>query len=359
MLPASGQGNEVILSDRSPLVINRSSSLLDALRAIDASAQAMVCLVDEESRLVGVLTDGDARRAIIAGHPLSSAAVDHASTEPRTVGAGTPRAHVLDLMRALRLLAIPEVDEDRRVLGVHSLSDVVGPPVLPNAAAVMAGGRGARLGALTKNTPKPLMTVAGRSILEWIILGLVGNGIRQIYVSVNYLADQIVEHLGDGSRLGCSVTYLREDPEVPLGTGGSLALIPDVLTEPLIVMNGDLMVDFDARSLLEAHRCSGARVTMGTREYTHSVPFGVVELDESGAISRIVEKPDLAVQINSALYCIDPDLIGLVPRNAMSHMPDLVQQCLDRGLLVKAWEISSEWIDVGTPTDLVRAKGLG
>lgn len=335
------------------------STLLEAIEVIDRGALAICCLVDAENRLQGVLTDGDIRRALIAGRPLTAPALDVATTSPHTVVAGTPRAHVLDLMNAWRVSAIPEIDAAGRVHGVHALSDVVGPTALPNTAVVMAGGKGTRLGDLTRHVPKPLMTVAGRPIIDWIILGLVGDGIRQIHVSVNHLADQIIDHLGDGDRLGAEVRYLREDPDVPLGTGGSLALIEERPSEPLLVMNGDLMVDFDARQLLRFHQQSESRITVGVRHYSHTVPFGVVKHDDERRIQQLVEKPDLTVSINTGVYCVDPDLIDLVPRDTMSHMPDLVQLCLEGGQRVSAWELSSDWIDVGTPADLARAKGTG
>ncbi|KQY50248.1 MULTISPECIES: nucleotidyltransferase family protein [unclassified Nocardioides] len=335
------------------------STLLEAIAVIDRGALGICCLVDDAGRLQGVLTDGDTRRALIAGHPLTAPAIDHATASPHTVVAGTPRAHVLDLMHAWRVSAIPEVDAAGLVHGVHALSDVIGPPDLPNVAVIMAGGKGTRLGDLTRHVPKPLMTVAGRPIIDWIILGLVGDGIRKIHVSVNHLADQIIDHVGDGRRLGAEVGYLREDPETPLGTGGSLALLRDRPTEPMLVMNGDLMVDFDAQQLLRFHTQSQSRITVGVRQYSHTVPFGVVEHDAEHRIQQLVEKPDLTVSINTGVYCIDPDLIGLVPPDTMSHMPDLVQRCLDDGQRVSAWELSSDWIDVGTPADLARAKGAG
>jgi dTDP-glucose pyrophosphorylase len=336
-----------------------TATIREALQVIDRSATSVCLLVDTHGRLAGLLTDGDLRRAFLRGTSLEDPALDHATTEPKTVDAGTTRALVLDLMRALRISVVPEVDDAGVLVGLHTLSDVVGAAPRDNVAVIMAGGKGTRLGELTKHTPKPLMTVAGRSILEWIILNLVGDGIRDVYVSVNYLAEKIEEHLGDGSRLGCRVRYLREHPDKPLGTAGSLTLLraerPD-LAEPVIVMNGDLMVQFEAGSLLETHRRHGASVTMATRTYQHEVPFGVVESDD-GRVTGVVEKPTLNFDINAAVYAVEPAALALLPEGEASTMPGLVDLCLERGDTVAAWPISSDWIDVGTPKDLARAKG--
>jgi NDP-sugar pyrophosphorylase family protein len=326
---------------------------------VDRSATLVCLLVDDDFRLAGLLTDGDLRRAVLKGDGLDAPALDYATRSPHFVAAGSPRALVLDLMQALRISAVPELADDGTLVGLHTLSDVVGSARLPNVAVVMAGGRGTRLGDLTKDTPKPLMTVAGRSILEWIVLGLVGDGVREIYVSVNYLADQIEEHLGDGSRLGCVVRYLREDPDLPLGTAGSLTLLrtqrPD-LEHPVLVMNGDLMVEFDAGDLLDAHRRTGAAVTVATRTYQHEVPFGVLKT-EDGRVTGVTEKPTLSFDINAAVYAVEPRALAWLPTGVASTMPELVETCLERGEPVTAWPIHSEWIDVGTPTDLARAKG--
>lgn len=337
------------------------ATVLDALAVIDRSGGGICCLVDSEGKLITVFTDGDARRALLSGAELSESARAFGSTAPHVVPQGTDRAHVLDLMKSLRLSSVPEVDVDGHIVAVHTLSDIVGAPRLPNRAVIMAGGKGTRLGALTKDTPKPLMTVAGRPIIEWIILRLVSAGVTRISVSVNHMADQIMNRLGDGVGLGCSITYIREETEVPLGTAGSLTLLPEDETSPdappLIVLNGDLMVDFDARALLQRHQLSGAAITMGTKTYQHSVPYGVVEVDDERRVTAMVEKPDLTVEVNAAVYCFDAQLVRRLPYGKQSTMPELAQQCLDSGLTVDAWPIVSDWIDVGTPSDLARAKG--
>jgi NDP-sugar pyrophosphorylase family protein len=155
------------------------------------------------------------------------------------------------------------------------------------------------------------------------------------------------------------VRYLREDPDHPLGTAGSLTLLRELrpdLEHPVLVMNGDLMVEFDAGDLLDAHRRTGAVVTVGTRTYQHEVPFGVVE-SVDGRVTAVSEKPTLSFDINAAVYAVEPRALAWLPPGRASTMPGLIETCLERGEPVTAWPIQSEWIDVGTPRDLARAKG--
>jgi dTDP-glucose pyrophosphorylase len=342
------------------VVVPRAATLRDVLERMDRAGLAVALLVDDDRRLVGLLTDGDVRRAVLAGAGLADPAEKYASHAPHVVPAGSSRALVLDLMRALRIIAVPEVDEARRVVGLHTLSDVVGARPLPNPAVIMAGGRGTRLGALTRATAKPMLEVAGRPIVEWIVLNLVGGGVRDISVSVNHLAEQIESHLADGHRLGCTVQYLREDPATPLGTAGSLGLFRarrPQLSVATLVMNGDLMVQFDPGRLLEFHERSGAAMTVATRPYEHQVPYGVLDRAADGTVRGIEEKPTYTADVNAGVYAVAPAVLDLVEPGRPATMPELVQACLDRGWPVRAWPLAADWIDVGTPSDLARAKG--
>lgn len=338
-----------------------SGTVRDALRVIDVFAHSVALILDDEGVLAGLLTDGDIRRALLAGVTLDDDVLPVATRSPLTCTSGTPRPLVLDLMRARSVDVVPEVDDGGRLVGLHTLTDIVGGSPLPNVAVVMAGGKGTRLGDLTRTTPKPLVPVAGRSILEWIVLNLVGGGIREIYVSVNHLADQIVGVLGDGSAYGCEIHYLHESGDNPLGTAGSLALLRDRRSgpaDPILVMNGDLMVEFDARELIRHHVEQTAAVTIGVRPYQHTVPFGVVQVGGDGSVAGIMEKPTITMDINAAVYAVSPEILPLVPAGVGSSMPELVQRCLESGNRVVAWPLSSEWIDVGTPSDLARARGI-
>jgi dTDP-glucose pyrophosphorylase len=347
------------LTDGDDFLLAEGATLRDVMAALDRHGHKAVVLVSDTRTLSGLVTDGDVRRALLAGAALDDPALTYASRTPTVVRDGAHRGHVLDLMRGLHIEQIPVVDGAGRAVGLHTLQDVVGAPVLPNAAVIMAGGRGSRLGSLTRTTPKPLMRVAGRPIIEWIILNLVSSGIRDIYISVNYLADQIEAALGDGSRLGCTVRYLREDADSPLGTAGSLSILRTQTRpeHPLVVMNGDLMVQFDVADLVRAHDERSAAVTVVTRAYRHEVPFGVVERGTDHGVAALTEKPVIDLEVNAGIYVVSPEALDLVPDAAPSTMPELVEQCIDKGWAVSAWTLSSDWIDVGTPRDLAKAQG--
>ncbi|WP_426939894.1 sugar phosphate nucleotidyltransferase [Pseudarthrobacter sp. S6] len=340
--------------------ISPDATVRQALQTIDRGASAIALVTDEFGQLRGVVTDGDVRRGLLGGIQLEGRIQELTTTTPHVVTPEATRASVLDLMRSLRITEIPVVDDSGRLIGLHTLTDIVGRQPLNNIALIMAGGRGTRLGQLTKDTPKPLMTVADRTIIEWIILGLVDSGLTNIYVSVAYLADKIIDHLGDGSSLGCTIRYLHEDPAKPLNTAGALGIlnheVPGI-SDPVIVTNADLMVRYSAADLLAFHGSKNASVTVAARPYTHQVPFGVLDVSESGVISGVTEKPSVEFEISTGIYAVSPDALAMVPYMEPFSMPDLVQACIDQSKTVAAWPIESDWIDVGTPKDLATAKG--
>ena len=344
----------------SNVCIGPDATVRQALEAIDRGASAIALVTGDDCCLRGVITDGDIRRGLLRGAQLDSPVLQFANTEPHVVRPEATRASVLDLMRSLRISEVPVVDASGMLVGLHTLNDIVGRKPLSNIAVIMAGGKGTRLGALTKDTPKPLMTVADRTIIEWIILGLVESGITNIFVSVAYLAEKIKDHLGDGSQLGCTIRYLYEDPGTPLNTAGALGLlhheVPDI-AEPVIVTNADLMVRYSAADLLAFHKSKNAAVTVAARPYTHQVPFGVLEIGEGRSISSVVEKPTIEFEISTGIYAVSPEALAMVPYMKPFSMPDLVKACIDDTKNVAAWPIESDWIDVGTPKDLATAKG--
>ena len=338
------------------------ATLREAITAIEAGSASICLLLDVDRRLVATLSDGDVRRAFVGGATLESPARSWAKSHPTTVPAGTDRSAVLDLMQALTLPQIPEVDADGRVVRLHLLKEIVGGPRRTNRAVILAGGRGTRLRSVTGDLPKPMVPVAGRPILERLVLHLVGSGITNVTLAVGFGADVIEQHFGDGSAFGCAISYLREDE--PRGTAGPLRglLGTDIESagdEPLIVLNGDLVTSFSVSGLLGAHRAGDARLTVAVTDYVHEVPYGVLETDAAtGRVTALQEKPTWLGIVNAGVYALDPALIADIPADRAVPMTELIESCIGRGDTVIAWRVTGEWHDVGQPDDLARARGV-
>lgn len=332
--------------------VHLGGSLTDAMRAIDRGGAEIALVVAEDGRLAGVLTDGDVRRALLDGAPMDSPLAPYLRRDFVSVASSTPRAEVLDLMQALIISQVPIVSDDGRASGLHLLHEVLGAVTRTNWAVVMAGGRGSRLLPLTEHIPKPMLRVAGRPVLERIVLHLISFGIRRIFISINHLGHVIESHFGDGTRYGCRIEYIRE--ETPLGTGGALGRLPDQPHEPLIVMNGDLVTSVDFSTMLAFHQVGGQVVTVGVRRYVHTVPFGCVTLEDDRLVA-IEEKPQLAQMVNAGIYLVEPHLLDRIPGDREYPLPELLAESLRRGELVRAYEIRDDWIDIGRRDQLEEA----
>jgi dTDP-glucose pyrophosphorylase/predicted transcriptional regulator len=336
------------------LTVPPEASLREALAAIDRGAIEVVFVRAPDGRIVGTLTDGDVRRAILRGVPLDVPAVEGAMRRSFTsVAPAVSRAEVLDLMRARSISQVPVLDERGALVGLHLLTELIGAAVKPNWALIMAGGRGTRLYPLTETIPKPMLTVAGRPILERLVMHLVGYGIREVFLSVHYLSEIVERHFGDGSAFGCRIRYLRE--EQPLGTGGALSMLPEAPRHPLLVMNGDLVTQVNVDRLLEEHRIAGRAMTVAARPYQVEIPFGVLDVDETRVVG-LREKPSQQMLVNAGIYVISPEVVARVPPATALPMTTLVEQCLEGGLPVGAHLVADEWIDVGRHDELKKAR---
>lgn len=339
------------------LVVSPDATLRDALAAIDRGSSGAAFVCESSQRLVGVVTDGDIRRALLVGADLSDSITRHVTRVPLTVSPEAGRAEVLDLMQAHQISLIPVIDGDRCLRGMHTLREVIGGAERPNWAVVMAGGRGTRLRPLTDDLPKPMVEVAGRPILERILLHLVGGGIRRVFFSVNYKAELIEDYFGDGSSYGCRIEYLKEPK--PLGTAGSLALLGELTgeaTHPLLVMNGDLVCQFSIEDLLRHHELSGAEATVAVREYVQEVPYGVTNVGEDGCLLGLEEKPLMTSLINAGIYVFEPQLVASV-RVEPLDITTLLKRRLTEGAPVATWKLNEDWVDVGMPKELGMARG--
>ena len=345
--------NQIHERELASIQIPPAATIMEAMKVIDQGAVQIALVVDETEKLIGVLTDGDLRRALIAGAKLDAEVGSYVSKSFRAVTETTGRSGALDLMQSLSIEQLPILDDQGRLCGLHLLNELVRANPLPNAALILAGGKGTRLGKLTQSTPKPMIKVAGRPILERIVLHLVGGGVRKIFLSVNYLAEVIQDHFGDGSQFGCSIEYLHETE--PLGTGGPLALLEKHnIKDAVMVMNGDLVVEFDVEAMFKTHKSHQNSITIGTKTYNHQVPFGCIQTDGKQVVS-IVEKPTLHETINAGIYVLAPSVVASVPLE-FQPITQIVDAAVSNKEKVECFEID-EWIDVGRPAQLSEARG--
>ncbi len=333
--------------------VSVTQRLIDAMRAIDRGGVEIAMVLDGDGRLVGTLTDGDVRRALLKGVGLDAQLLPFVQQQYTAVGLEAGRAEVLELMQARTISQVPVIDQNGRLVGLHLLHEIVGCAERPNWAVIMAGGKGTRLKPLTDLIPKPMIRVAGRPILERLVLHLVGFGIRRIVLSVNYLGDVIEKHFGHGERFGCRIDYLREDK--PLGTGGALALLPELPAEPLLVLNGDLVTQADIGSLFAFHRRGEYEATVAVRQYCHTIPFGCVEVG-GDQVTQIEEKPVLTRLVNAGIYVLNREIIARVPREQDYPITSLLEQTINSGRRVGAWQILDDWVDVGQHDQLKIAR---
>ena len=338
------------------LFVYPSVSLLDALAAIDKNSLQTAIVVDNDDRLLGVVTDGDIRRSLLRGTPLNSVISSVMNTNPKITNEGELRNVLLRRMKQYGIHFLPKINGDNRVKDIVFFSDITMRDIKKNKVIIMAGGRGTRLGALTQNCPKPMLRMGGKPMLEIMIELLSSFGFYDFVISVYYLKEQIMNHFADGSRFGVDISYLHEDE--PLGTAGVLSFLELQDDNPFIVINGDIYTDMDFSVLLNSHYASGCEATICLREFSYQIPFGVVKATEDNKIFAIEEKPELNYLINAGVYVFNPSVINLVPRNGFFLMTSLIDELLNAKKSVNSYFIDGFWLDIGHQGDLERVSSF-
>lgn len=344
--------------DMGKLTVGPGATMREALAGINAGTKGIALVVDDDGRLVGTVTDGDIRRAVLDGldldGPVSEISLRKKSgpyPEPLTAPLDASRAQLLEMMQQSWIFQIPLLDDRGRVAGLATIHDLLhGDCGLE--AVIMAGGLGMRLRPLTENLPKPMLPVGDRPLMEHIIDNLRRSGISRVRVASHYKAELIAEHFGDGADFGVDINYVREDQ--PLGTAGGLGLMPGGRT-PLLVINGDILTSLNFRAMLDYHRDNRADLTVAVRPYEFEIPFGVVESD-GPLLTGIREKPRLSYFVNAGIYLLEPSVPALIPRGERLDMPDLIDLLLESGRTVASFPVHEYWRDIGHHDDYRQAQ---
>jgi dTDP-glucose pyrophosphorylase len=335
--------------DLEHVCISPQATLREVIACIDRSGSGIALVVDNERKLISTITPGDIRRAIYAGHSKDEAVNDwrlYKGTDykrPTTAPVGTNRAALLRLMQEQYVRQLPLVDQRGRVVDLVLMRDFGDVDILPVTAVIMAGGFGTRLRPLTEHAPKPMLPIANRPLLEWIIEGLRDAGIRKIIVTTYYMADIIRDHLKDGSEFGVEITYIHE--EKLSGTAGALALVDD-WNQYLLVINGDILTRVDFRSMFDYHQEHHADLSVALREYHLQIPYGVIEMDER-RVAAIKEKPTQNFYVNAGIYILSPSVQPYMTPGEFLDMPELIKRMMADQRTVTGFPIHEYWLDIG------------
>lgn len=333
-------------------LITHTHSIHAVIQSIDKSGLQIALVVNEQRQLLGTVTDGDIRRAILQGFSLEDSVAQIMNSQPITVTDTVSHTEILGMMRRKVLRQIPVIDCLGVVVNLALLDTLLETTRRHNWVVLMAGGLGSRLAPLTNNCPKPLLKVGGKPILENIIESFINEGFYRFFISVNYKSQMIEEYFSDGANWGVDICYLREQQR--LGTAGGLGLLPDRPTQPIFVMNGDLLTKVSFSTMLNFHQDHKSKATMAVREYDFQIPFGVVQTDRN-RITDIIEKPLYKFHVNAGIYLLEPSCLDIIPFQQYYDMPDLFKTLAQQQEIVIPFPTSEYWLDVGRMDDFERA----
>jgi len=336
-------------------LVNTTATLKQCMKVINQNITFKIAVViDSNSKIKGVITDGDIRRALLNGKNLETTAPDIMNKSPLTISESFPIESARNLMITKGISSLPVVNDKNEVVDIVVLTEDLDLKTIENPVFLMAGGFGSRLKPLTDDCPKPMLKVGPRPLLETIILKLKAQGFRNFYISIHYLADQVKEHFGDGSRFGVNIDYVHE--ESPLGTGGALSLLPSSISKlPLLMLNGDILTNIDFTQLLEFHEKNNNLATMCVKQYQYQVPYGVINGD-GHIITSIVEKPTHSFFVNAGIYVLNNSIVTSLDSEEVKDMPSLLEEKMQSGKTISMFPIHEYWLDIGRMEDLHRAQ---
>ena len=315
--------------------------------------KGILLIVDKNNILIGTVTDGDIRRALILGFNIESPLFKFMRKNPIMANENENREIILKKMKKNGIFHIPIVSSSGQLIDIETIYHLEKTKTHKNTVFLMAGGFGTRLQPLTDKLPKPLIPVGSKPILEIIIEQFIEFGFINFVISTHYKAEMIKNHFKDGSHWGVNIQYIFENE--PLGTAGALGLLPKNIPDlPIIMMNGDILTKVNFNELLSYHNTNKAIATMCTREYSFKVPYGVIKTEKNHIID-IVEKPTHNFFINAGIYILEPKIINQVHANKFLDMPTLFKNQIELGNKVNSFPIHEYWIDIGRINQLDKA----
>ena len=333
--------------------VTADNSMIEVLQAIDKSALKIALVTDDDEHLLGIISDGDIRRAILKGLPFSATAKEFMTSKPLTATVNHEKSYIINLMRRHTVNQIPVLDENNKLVNLYCLEELLYKKQRDNIVLLMAGGLGLRLRPLTDKVPKPLLKVGNKPILETILENFISEGFHRFYLAVNYKWEMIEKYFGNGANYGVEINYLHEKKR--MGTAGALYYLPHEIAEPVIVMNGDLLTNVNFGEMVDYHISQKVFATMGVREYTYQVPYGVIECD-GDIITKITEKPALNFFVNAGIYVLSPETVQSVDKEEYLDMPNLFTNLMNDNKKTTVYPIRDYWMDIGHMEEFQQAQ---
>jgi dTDP-glucose pyrophosphorylase len=329
----------------SEVLLNTKHSLKESIDILHSGGLRIALVVDSDNKLLGTVTDGDIRRALIKHTDMDFPITKVMNANPVTAQELQSRSSIMSLMKDLNLIHVPIIDKNGTLVALETLHHLLRDVKYDNPVFLMAGGFGTRLWPLTEKKPKPLLNVGNQPILETIIKQFSDAGFHNFYISTHYKAEMIYEYFGDGSKWNVKIEYLYE--ESPLGTAGSLGLLPDNIPElPIIMMNGDLLTKVNFENLLNFHHEQGGIATMCIKEYDFQVPYGAVDI-KNQCLTSIKEKPVHKFFVNAGIYILEPKLVKQIGGDSYLDVPNLFEAKIEQGERIGVFPIHEYWLDIG------------
>lgn len=332
--------------------LRENSTIKEALQIINQGAIQIALVVDDNDKLLGTLTDGDIRRGLLKGLDLNSFIEPIVFKTPTVAKVSDTKEDILKIALSKKLHQIPIIDNSGKVLGIQEIEELIKPKEKINKVVLMVGGLGTRLRPLTETTPKPMLKVGNKPILQTIVEKFAEYGYTNIIMCVNYKSHIIQDYFKDGKEFGVSIEYILEEQR--MGTAGALSLLKDNPNEPFFVMNGDLLTNVNFEHLHNYHIATNSMATMCVREYDFQLPYGVVNIKDSKILS-IEEKPTHKFFVSAGIYMLSSEVLNYIPKNEFYDMPTLFEKLIGLNQDTVSFPIREYWLDIGRMEEYKKA----
>jgi len=334
-------------------IINKKESVRASLIKLNKlGSDAILFVVDNNNILLGSLTDGDLRRGFIKGLGFENTLLEFTQNNPKFIKHNEYDLNLLEEFRQNNYKIVPILNYSGEIIDI--LNFRTRSTLIPADAVLMAGGEGKRLRPLTETTPKPLLKVGNKPIIEHNIDRLKNVGIKNIHLSVNYLAQQLEDYFGNGESKSLNIKYVREDK--PLGTIGSILLIDHFEHEDIIVMNSDLLTNIDYFDFYKFFKESNADMAVAAVPYHVDIPYAVLEVNDNNCVRSLKEKPRYTYFSNAGIYILKRDVLKMIPENQFFDITDLMDRILEMNLKLLTYPINGYWLDIGKHEDFKKAQ---